>query len=83
MGQLMTMPLFFASNAIYPIAIMPEWLQVVSHLNPLTYEVDALRGVMLLNGTSQYGYGLDAAILLLVLIALTVIGARLYPTVVI
>jgi len=78
MGQLMTMPLFFASNAIYPIEIMPPWLQFVSHINPLTYEVDALRGVMLLNGTSIYGYGFDTVILVLVLIALTFIGGRLY-----
>jgi ABC-2 type transport system permease protein len=33
-GQVLTMPLFFASNAIYPIEIMPAWLQVLSHLNP-------------------------------------------------
>jgi len=78
MGQLMTMPLFFASNAIYPIEIMPPWLQFVSHINPLTYEVDALRGVMLLNGTSIYGYGFDTVILVLVLIALTFTGGRLY-----
>lgn len=78
MGQLMTMPLFFASNAIYPIEIMPPWLQFVSHINPLTYEVDALRGVMLLNGTSIYGYGFDTVVLVLVLIALTFIGGRLY-----
>jgi ABC-2 type transport system permease protein len=78
MGQLMTMPLFFASNAIYPIEIMPTWLQVISHINPLTYEVDALRGVMLLNGTSLYGYWFDASILLSVLIVLTFIGGRLY-----
>ena len=43
-GQVITMPLFFASNAIYPISIMPGWLQVISRVNPLTYEVDALRG---------------------------------------
>ena len=43
-GQVLTMPLFFASNALYPIEIMPTWLQVVSHVNPLTYLVDALRG---------------------------------------
>ncbi len=78
MGQLMTMPLFFASNAIYPIEIMPSWLQFVSHINPLTYQVDALRGVMLLNGTSIYGYGFDTAVLVLVLICLTFIGGRLY-----
>jgi ABC-2 type transport system permease protein len=81
MGQLMTMPLFFASNAIYPIALMPQWLQVLSHLNPLTYEVDALRGTMLAHGTSLYGYGLDCAILLLVVTIFTIIGGRLYPQV--
>jgi ABC-2 type transport system permease protein len=29
-GQVLTMPLFFASNAIYPISIMPHWLQVIA-----------------------------------------------------
>lgn len=81
MGQLMTMPLFFASNAIYPLALMPQWLQVLSHLNPLTYEVDALRGTMLANGSSTYGFGLDCAILLLVVTIFTIIGGRLYPQV--
>jgi ABC-2 type transport system permease protein len=81
MGQLMTMPLFFASNAIYPIALMPEWLQVASHLNPLTYQVDALRGTMLLHGSSSYGFGFDCLVLLLVVVILTVIGGRVYPQV--
>src|SRR5664280_1863789 len=48
-GQAITMPLFFASNALYPIQLMPHWLQTVSRGNPLSYEVDALRG--LLTGT--------------------------------
>ncbi len=34
-GQVLTMPIFFASNAIYPIEIMPDWLKVVSFANPL------------------------------------------------
>jgi ABC-2 type transport system permease protein len=42
-GQILTMPLFLASNAIYPVARMPTWLQIAAHVNPLTYEVDALR----------------------------------------
>lgn len=46
-GQAITMPLFFASNALYPVAIMPGWLQAVSRVNPLSYEVDALRGLLL------------------------------------
>lgn len=82
-GQLITMPLFFASNAIYPISIMPKWLQLLSLVNPLTYEVDALRGAMLLHGSSIYGFGVDTAILLLTLIILTFICGRLYPQVVI
>jgi ABC-2 type transport system permease protein len=41
-GQILTMPMFFASNAIYPLDLMPNWLQVIAHLNPLTYLVDAL-----------------------------------------
>ena len=54
-GQVLTMPLFFASNAIYPISIMPTWLKGVARVNPLTYEVDALRAMMLAHGTSSYG----------------------------
>jgi len=46
-GQLIMMPLFFASNALYPVAVMPAWLRALNHVNPLSYEIDALRGVLL------------------------------------
>jgi ABC-2 type transport system permease protein len=46
-GQMITMPLFFASNALYPVSIMPGWLRVLSRVNPLSYEVDALRGLLI------------------------------------
>jgi len=78
-GQVLTMPLFFASNAIYPLDIMPEWLKVIAHVNPLTYLVDALRGVMVAGGRSVYGFGADIGILCLVLAALLAIAAKLYP----
>ncbi len=82
-GQVLTMPLFFASNAIYPISIMPGWLQFISHINPLTYEVDALRALMLAGGTSVYGIGLDLGILVVAMTILVLVGARLYPNVVV
>ena len=82
-GQVMTMPLFFASNAIYPISMMPGWLQVISRLNPLTYAVDALRTLMLVGGATSYGLGLDFAILLVATTALVLVGSYLYPRVVI
>ncbi len=46
-GQAITMPLFFASNALYPVAIMPTWLRALSAVNPLSYEVSALRGLLI------------------------------------
>ena len=82
-GQVLTMPLFFASNAIYPISIMPAWLRVISTINPLTYEVDALRSLMLSGGASSVGLGLDFAVLFLATALLVYVGARLYPRVVI
>ncbi|HYB00730.1 MAG TPA: ABC transporter permease [Ktedonobacteraceae bacterium] len=80
-GQVLTMPLFFASNAIYPIVLMPAWLQVIARCNPLTYEVDALRYLMLNNGISAFGIGTDFAVLTIVTAALVLLGARLYPRV--
>jgi len=60
-GQMITMPLFFASNALYPVSIMPAWLRDLSKVNPLSYEVDALRGMLV---HSNANLGLDFAILL-------------------
>ena len=45
-GQAITMPLFFSSSALYPVSVMPGWLQAISKCNPLSYEVDALRGLL-------------------------------------
>ncbi len=81
-GQVLTMPLFFASNAIYPISIMPDWLQVISRVNPLSYEVDALRALMIKDGASHFGLGIDFCVLIAVTFILVIIGARLYPRVV-
>ena len=80
-GQILTMPLFFASNAIYPISIMPRWLQIISHANPLTYQVDALRFLMLSGGTTSYGLGMDLGVLALATAVAVAVGSRLYPTI--
>jgi ABC-2 type transport system permease protein len=82
-GQLLTMPFFFASNAIYPISIMPRWLQAISRVNPLTYEVDALRGLMVIGGVAVYGILVDVAVLFASTAVLVIIAARLYPRVVV
>jgi len=75
-GQAITMPLFFASNALYPVNLMPGWLQVISAINPLRYEIDALRGMLI--GTPS-----DIPLDLAVLVAACALGiftsARLIP----
>jgi ABC-2 type transport system permease protein len=80
-GQLLTMPLFFASNAIYPTSMMPSWLKAVAHVNPLTYEVDALRGLMLTGGVSAFGLWADMGILTAAVAIMVMVGGRLYPRV--
>jgi len=80
-GQVLTMPLFFASNAIYPVAIMPGWLQVIARANPLSYEVDALRSLMLAGGTITSAIVIDFVVLFVTAIVLVTIGAFLYPRV--
>jgi len=62
-GQAITIPLFFGSNAIYPISLMPSWLQAVSAFNPLTYVVDAMRSMLLTGNYS--GLPIDIFALLL------------------
>ena len=65
-GQAITMPLFFGSNALYPVSLMPAWLRVISKGNPLSYEVDALRGLLI--GTPSH-LPLDFGVLALAALA--------------
>jgi ABC-2 type transport system permease protein len=81
-GQVLTMPLFFASNAIYPLSLMPPWLRVVSKVNPLTYQVDALRSLMIVGGGSSFGLGVDFLMQIFAFIVLVFVATRLYPTII-
>jgi ABC-2 type transport system permease protein len=75
-GQAITMPLFFASNALYPISAMPVWIRWFSYVNPLSYEVDALRGLLI--GTHAHLW-LDAAVLAGALVVGVVVAAAVLP----
>ena len=78
-GQFLTMPIFFASNAIYPLAMMPPWLKAIARVNPLSYEVDALRSMMLTSGHSQFGVPFDLAVLAFGILVVAAVATRLYP----
>ena len=44
--QLVVFPMFFLSGALYPVDGLPAWLQVLNRINPLTYAVDPMRGLV-------------------------------------
>jgi ABC-2 type transport system permease protein len=75
-GQAITMPLFFTSNAIYPIDVMPPWLRVIATFNPLSYLTDAMRS-LLLTGDFQ-GIPLDIGVTLLATAIFATIAAVLF-----
>jgi len=81
-GQLMTMPLFFASNAIYPIAMMPGWLKIISHFNPLTYMIDGMR-LLMIGSPSGFSLLTDYSVLLITSTVFVLIGGSLYKRVII
>ena len=47
--NLINLPLMFASNAFFPINLMPDWLQAIAKFNPLTYTTDAVRQLLIFN----------------------------------
>jgi len=75
-GQAITMPLFFSSSALYPTRIMPGWLQAISKVNPLSYEVEALRGLLIGTSTTLW---LDCAILIVATLAGITAASLLLP----
>ena len=60
-------PLFFLSSALYPLTNVPQFLQILSSLNPLTYSVDALRWT--LGGNSHFPILVDMGVMAVTLIA--------------
>jgi ABC-2 type transport system permease protein len=74
-GQAITMPIFFASNAIYPISLMPGWLKTFATVNPLSYVIDAMRALLVTGDFSHIIIDLfaitTATVVLVVLASMT------------
>ena len=60
-NNLLVMPLFFLSGALYPLNNVPTFLRIISTCNPVTYMVDALR--YLLSGQSHFGITKDLIVM--------------------
>ncbi len=52
--NLLNLPLTFASSAFFPIDRMPDWLQAVAYVNPISHTINGMKQ-LLINPTIDYG----------------------------
>jgi ABC-2 type transport system permease protein len=72
----LVMPIFFLSGALFPLQGLPKIIDIITKVNPLTYGVDGLRGV--LAGTAHIGIATDLLVLAVVIVVLNTVGAYLF-----
>jgi ABC-2 type transport system permease protein len=48
--------LYFPSGAVYPVEALPSWLRAITYIDPFTYVVDGLRGLLLRGATLQAAF---------------------------
>lgn len=70
--SLVILPLFFLSGALYPLDGLPDWLTVFTRIDPVTYAVDGLRGIIL--GLNQFDILFDLSVLVVFTIAMIGVG---------
>jgi ABC-2 type transport system permease protein len=60
---------------LFPVSILPDWLQFVAHLNPVTYSLDAMRGALLAGARLRQ---IAPAVAILLLFALILLPASIW-----
>ncbi|MBI2906393.1 MAG: ABC transporter permease [Chloroflexi bacterium] len=72
----LVMPFFFLSGALFPLGGLPEALQIVASVDPLSYGVDGIRAS--LTGSAHFGLPLDFFVLSVLTVILLAIGSYLF-----
>lgn len=70
------LPIFLLSGALFPVTNLPSWLDFIVYLNPLTYGVDALRGVIL--GQSVLPVPVSTGLILVFAIIMILLSAFIF-----
>ena len=74
--QMVVMPMFFISGALFPVTGLPAWLAFLNRLDPITYAVDPMRKLVFsrLNitvpGVTWFGWHVPVALEVLMVLAL-------------
>jgi ABC-2 type transport system permease protein len=74
--QFMIMPMFFLSGALFPINNLPDWIRVVTYLDPVTYGVELLRSILI--GFSSINILLSFSIVLIFTCSMLLVGGYLF-----
>lgn len=72
----LVMPLFFLSGSIFPLDTAPKALQILGHIDPLSYGIDGLRYSFI--GMSAFNPWIDLLILLAFSLVVLFIGKQLF-----
>lgn len=72
-----TLPLIFTSSAQLPINLMPDWLQVIANINPITYAINGMRAVIVGLTPEQIKNGVTDWQLIGISLAVTIVTATL------
>ncbi len=66
---MLTLPLLFVSNSLYPLASLPTWMRVIAQGNPMSYVVDGLRQTIFQSSTTGSDFALWLCFLVVALFA--------------
>ena len=69
----LVMPIFFLSGALFPLANLPTALSVATHVDPLSYGIDGLRGAFI--GLAHFGMAMDLTVLVVLACCFLALGA--------
>jgi ABC-2 type transport system permease protein len=74
--NLIVMPIFFLSGALFPLSHVPRALALVASVDPLAYGVDGLRGALI--GVAHFGAATDLAVLAALSAIILTVGGYLF-----
>ena len=72
----LVMPIFFLSGALFPLNGLPQVMEIVTRLDPLTYAVDGLRTTLI--NISSFNIALDLGILMVLAVVMLLLGSYLF-----
>lgn len=70
------MPLFFLSGSLFPLSGLPSFIQLLTYINPLTYGVDGLRGVLAVS--AHFSLPMDFSLLVVMTLIVLTVGSYLF-----